>query len=675
MPLINKSIPNLFNGVSQQSASIRQPSQCEIQENAYSSLVDGLHKRPPTTHVAKLSSTLLNDAYVHVINRDSYERYVVVITTGNIQVWDVNGNPKTVTFPNGVGYLSSSSPKDDFAIVTIADYTIIVNKTKTCTRLNGSTRGWSVVQKQKFSDLPATGVGNTLYKITGDPSNSFTGYYVYWNGSAYVETTYDNLWNSFDASTMPHRLVRNSDGTFTFSPIPWQDRLVGDEVSASPPSFVGRKISDVFFFRNRLGFLADENVCFSRAGNYFAFFPETVTQVLDSDPVDVAVSHVKVSILKHAIPFNRNLLLFSDLTQFMLTAQDTLTPKTVAIHQTTEFECSSKAKPVAAGSNVYFAVEKSGNTAVREYYVMPYQNSYDADDVTAHVPKYIPGGVFKMAASTNEDILFALTLNERNAIYTYKWYWKGEEKLQSSWSKWILSSNATILNMEMMGTRLYLVVQRPDGVFLEYIDIQAGLVESDLPILVLLDRKIKLSGTYSVQTGKTTWTLPYQESGVQVVLPGSFTSQKGASLTVEMPAPNLVEAFGDYSAAPVFLGIPYTMRYRFSPQYAKDQKDVSMGMADFRIRNFSLFYTKSGYFRVEVTPLARDTHTYVFNGKKLGVQSLVLGANQLESGVFKFPVMTEGVTGVIEIKNDSYLPSYFQSAEIEAFFNIRSLRR
>ena len=36
----------------------------------------------------------------------------------------------------------------------------------------------------------------------------------------------------------------------------WGERIVGDLVSAPDPSFIGNKINNVFFFRNRLGFLS-----------------------------------------------------------------------------------------------------------------------------------------------------------------------------------------------------------------------------------------------------------------------------------------------------------------------------------------------------------------------------------------------------------------------------------
>ena len=54
MTLISGSIPNLLNGVSQQPMILRLPTQGAIQVNGYSSVVEGLQKRPPCKHIAKL---------------------------------------------------------------------------------------------------------------------------------------------------------------------------------------------------------------------------------------------------------------------------------------------------------------------------------------------------------------------------------------------------------------------------------------------------------------------------------------------------------------------------------------------------------------------------------------------------------------------------------------------
>ena len=117
----------------------------------------------------------------------------------------------------------------------------------------------------------------------------------------------------------------------------WSDRTVGDLDTAPNPSFVGQKLNNIFFFRNRIGFLADDDVILSRVSDFFNFFPETVTTVLDSDPIDIAASHTQISILKHAMTMGEELILFSEKAQFILKASDdTLTPKTAYIVVATE---------------------------------------------------------------------------------------------------------------------------------------------------------------------------------------------------------------------------------------------------------------------------------------------------------------------------------------------------
>jgi hypothetical protein len=106
--------------------------------------------------------------------------------------------------------------------------------------------------------------------------------------------------------------------TTDFSRIGWNARLVGDDELNPFPSFVGGTVQDIFFHKNRIGFLADENVVMSEAGNYYNFFPTTVITGLDSSPIDVTVSNDKVSLLKHAVPFSESLLFLSEQQQISL---------------------------------------------------------------------------------------------------------------------------------------------------------------------------------------------------------------------------------------------------------------------------------------------------------------------------------------------------------------------
>ena len=110
----------MVQGVSQQPEILRLNSQATSQVNGFSSVVEGLKKRPPTNYLATISTSALNNAYIHTINRDVNERYIVIITNGAIQVKTIAGATKSVVMQtNASNYLSSSDPRGDFVAVTV----------------------------------------------------------------------------------------------------------------------------------------------------------------------------------------------------------------------------------------------------------------------------------------------------------------------------------------------------------------------------------------------------------------------------------------------------------------------------------------------------------------------------------------------------------------------------
>jgi hypothetical protein len=129
MSLISKAITHLFGGVSQQPASLRDASQCDLMENCWPNVAEGLGKRPPVLHVAKLNSDTAANRKVHLINRDEGEKYAVTLKSGEVKVYDrVTGTEKSVAVPDGISYLTSADPLSDFSLVTVADTTFVVNK-------------------------------------------------------------------------------------------------------------------------------------------------------------------------------------------------------------------------------------------------------------------------------------------------------------------------------------------------------------------------------------------------------------------------------------------------------------------------------------------------------------------------------------------------------------------
>ena len=78
MPLISGTVPSLINGVSQQPATLRMPTQGEAQINGLSHIARGLEKRPCTEHISKIpeiTSANSNDVFIHTIRRSEDEAY------------------------------------------------------------------------------------------------------------------------------------------------------------------------------------------------------------------------------------------------------------------------------------------------------------------------------------------------------------------------------------------------------------------------------------------------------------------------------------------------------------------------------------------------------------------------------------------------------------------------
>jgi hypothetical protein len=365
---------------------------------------------------------------------------------------------------------------------------------------NQASEGWQGVLK-KLQDLPNT-MGSyygtqTLVNVTGDENNKFEGFWswVKNEGEAWVETVAPGIKDGFQNSTMPHILERTAIGNFTFKEFDYYDRDKGDELSNSMPSFVGKQIQDIFFYRNRLGFLAEDNVIMSETGIYENFFRTTVTDLLDTDVVDVAVDTNTVANLRYAIPFNQNLLIFGSHAQYILSSDKPLTPGNASVSQTTAYAINPHVKPKQIGPNVYFALDRGPYTQVREYYNVPGSTGNEATDITSHVPTYIDHTVTALEVSDKYDMLF-LNPRDTNEIYVYNQTWEGETKSQSAWHRWEING-ATIFNIQVVGDTLLVMYNEGTDVKMGKISIKS----EDFSSIVYSDS----TGAYSSEITLNEW--------------------------------------------------------------------------------------------------------------------------------------------------------------------------
>ena len=578
---------------------------------------------------------------------------------------------------------------------------------------------------QQFTDLPNVSPNGYVVEIIGDEGTDFDNYYVKFttnNGGAFEEGQWSETVEAgipfkFNYDTMPHVLIRQADGNFRFARVDgdtytisgtdftlpkWGERIVGDLESAPDPSFIGNKINNVFFFRNRLGFLAGDNVILSTVSEFFNFFPETVISVLDTEPIDVAASHTKVAILKHAVTMGEKLILFSEQTQFVLSSSaDNLTPSTANVLVQTEFESNAAAQPVGSGSSIYFLTKKGSFAGIREYIIAGNQQIQDAANTTIHVPRLIPSGIFKMAVSNNQDILVLLGTENPNKLYVNRWlYGEGFTKALNAWFTYTINSNRSILNIDFIGTDLIMVIEEANKVTLEKIPFETNFREPNAEFEYHLDHKVTeatsgVSVAYNSATGISTFTVPYRlRANMNVVgrylasnETSTFVDAQGNTKTLvsgqALTTTNAVDgststitATGDFRNSKFIIGEPYEMHYRFSQQRLTQGGGGATELISGRlqIHHFYIKYEDSGFFQVEVTPENRDTSLHKFTGRLLGAASASIGQINLDTGTFKVPIMSKSDRVDIDVKNNTFLPTLLASAEYEGVFHMRSRR-
>jgi hypothetical protein len=700
---MSRALPALYNGVSQQPPILRSPDQNEAEENTWAELATGVGKRPPSEMVAQIAINIPDDVFVHHINRDATERYVLLISNGNIRLFDhATATQRIVNAPAGLDYINTSGA--NLRAVTVADFTFIVNTSKTPSllpvgadivaqpdyyrSLGRADGGGSVYQYPtnpnpgqfmgelaSMEKLPDVASDGDTYRIVGSSSESFASYYVRRSGAVWDETIKAGLQNALDPLTMPHCLVREADGSFTFVPFSWAPRRVGDETSNPAASFVGRAIRDVFFDQNRLAFLVDENTVLSCAGDFGNFWRNTVLDYLDDDVIDVAVTGNSVSVLNYALPFNDGVMLFADQTQFSMTnGENGLTPSSIAIRPATYYEVNTRVRPVTIGTEVYFCGDQGASSVVWEYTRLSDNDATSAAEITAHVPTYVPKGIAQLVAAPNLKALFALTGG--TDIYVYQFYWSGNEKVQSSWRRWRMPM--PVISAAYLDNHLYLVTRRGNGVFLERID----LSKQPLP-RVLLDRQKVSAGVYDSARDRTGFIFNevLDQANTQIVRgwnhptrPHSLIDPTGYSWEAE----NFVTVPGNETGAPVTAGEPYVMRLTFSRQFAQNYRSQPITTGRLQLRTFTVYFADTAFFRTEVSPYGAAVAPGVepvvaakladFTGKVVGDEELRLNRPVYTTGSYSFQVYGEASQATIAISNDTHVQSTFVSAEWEGFY-------
>lgn len=581
-----------------------------------------------------------------------------------------DANPKWLDFSYIAENLASQIPgascKKNVILMPAGDYSVTDSQ-------NGQ---FLIYVKQKitaFSDLPTVAPNGFTVEITNGSSSSAGNYHVKavtkdksaFGDCLWEECTAVGIKKKIDPATMPHILVRQSDGTFVYKQAPWEERQTGDDLTNPLPTFIGKNINDIFYYKNRLGFLADENVIMSRASEPYAFFFSTVQTLADNEPIDAAGSHHKTVILRHALALSEKLYIFGENAQFVLNEGDAiLSPKTASIDTLTEYVADIETAPVSSGRSIFFPTRNTQWEGLYEGLIS--DDIFQATSVTSHVSALIPAGLNFLIASPNAEAVVLSSPQNPETLYLYKYTWAGTEKVQSAWSR--LTFQGKIHTAFFINTLLYLCTATDDGLHLETVDFDEGKSETSW----CLDRHIDAEKLTTTTDGVTTViTLPYGVSEKQEKLPELLLAN-GKLVQTQYHGPNQIKTSENLNSGIICLGYRYSAEYTFSElTFVPSGQRTALTQGRLQIRKLWVIFTSGSHFVIEVTPLYRETYKNHYQCV-LGSGEAVIGQLYKADGKFDAPVMSKNNQVQIKLTTDSILPLCLVSAGWEGYYVCRS---
>ena len=583
----------------------------------------------------------------------------------------------------------------------------------------------------RLEDLPPVAPQGYMVKVTGSGATGKDDYWVQFDAEDTVFS--DGIWyecsapgefNSFNVSTMPVLLIRQSNGTFLLKyadgstpatgsgqPSPtganyaqyiWRSRLAGDNETNDFPTFKGYGITNMIYHQGRLGLMSKDNIIFSETSEFFNFFRTTVIDLLDTDPIDIASSTPRVGSITAAIQFNRDVVLFTPTSQMILRGGDVLSPKSVALAPAAEFEnLSATVRPFASANSIFFTYSNGGFAGVRELVPqVALDGAYYANDLTNNVPRLIPNSVTHLTATTHDNIAMVVSGGH---LYGYRYFTSGSEKLQSAWFRFRIAdrnyNNYTgyttkVLWCQFINSDLYIGMYRSKGTgssqyfVIEKMRMGAGINDvayTSTESITYLDQRQIISGdagTYDSTTNLTTYNLPkpmsYDAINFKAITVDGYVLKcvSGTPYIVTGSVAGTVSILGDHTNTTyLWFGFSYDMKYVFSTPYLKGQAGrgvSSITSGRYQLRYLNLQYAETGYFRVVVDVKNEDSYEYIYTGLTLGTDTL--DTPQADSGTFRVPLFSKNDNITITLINDTHRPSKILSGELEAFYNDRSQR-
>ncbi len=483
-------------------------------------------------------------------------------------------------------------------------------------------------------------------------------------------------------TNMPLVIQRTATTTFTVRQFTYQDRRVGDDNTNPLPTFVGKRINKVLFFRNRLALLAGENVILSRPGTLGTpdFFIESALTVSASDPIDISAASMFPSDIFDGIEINAGLLVFSTNQQFLLSTDDTvLNPDTAKLRSVSTFNYNKDIPPISLGTTISYLDNSGKFSRLNEMANTSREGEPDVVEISKLVPTLLPKNL-DLLTNSRENSLILIGKTNSDIVFGYKYLAIGDKRQQQAWFKWKLNNPLLyhfIINDEyfFLDTDNFLqslkIVQSDDDPI---------ITQDDVNYQIHLDNHTTVSnGVYNASTNLTTFT--NQSDWIDQVTSPNYSLaivdlNTNATRLARYALPTVINADdftvpGDWSTGSFTIGYLYEYLVKFPRIYPKKisgEKSFADVNSSLILHRLKLHFGKIGLYETTLTRVGKDDYTEVYESPLLDEYE-ASDAPYLEEYIKTIPVYEKNKNVDITLKSSHPAPATLRAMAWEGDYS------
>ena len=376
----------------------------------------------------------------------------------------------------------------------------------------------------------------------------------------------------------------------------------GDLVTSPLPTFIGKPITLLTTFQDRLIVGTGGTLCISAAADYLRFMPSSVLTVPADTAFEVSAQGSDTDTLRHAVLYGRDLLVFGEQKQYALSGKSSLTATGISLPVISTVPGAAKVAPVALGGLLLFATSGERGTAMSQMQPTQDPDNPSVTSVSAALSDYLSGQPVELSRRSNPDTVYLRTSGASSSVYQFRFEDSQRGREQASWYTWSFDPTlGTILGiMPTASGVLVFFLRESSGTAYLVADLCSEdaaqstrpYTDSQRPLAQVL-----AGGSVSV-TSSDSWVAAYTKDSVRYLI-GDVISK----------LPELRTTYGD---ANLVIGCRQPTKYVMTNPYPRDKDGRPNRGARLTVTNVKVVAAdSSGMVASVVTPTGTTTRTFL----------------------------------------------------------------